>query len=117
MRIGVPMERYAGERRVATTPEVVTQLTKLGFDVAIETGAGAAASFNDDAYEDAGATILADAEALWTSSDIILKVRAPQESSEPCDLAARCAGLTLGLWPLPSSAGAGIGFRLSGFST
>jgi len=41
MKIGVPKEIYAGERRVATTPDVVAQLTKLGFDIAVESGAGA----------------------------------------------------------------------------
>ena len=51
MRIGVPKEIHAGERRVATTPEVAAQLIKLGFSVAVETGAGAAASYSDDAYK------------------------------------------------------------------
>ncbi len=82
MRIGVPKEVYAGEKRVATTPEVAAQLAKLGFEVAIEAGAGTAASFHDCAYRNAGVTILDDAEALWTSSDIILKVRAPQKSAD-----------------------------------
>ena len=54
--------------RVASTPEAVGQLMKLGFDVSIESGAGVAASFDDDAYRRAGATVTADAETLWSSS-------------------------------------------------
>ena len=53
MRIGVPREIYEGERRVATTPDVAAQLIKLGFDVAVEAGAGEYSSFSDDAYRDA----------------------------------------------------------------
>ena len=78
MQIGVPREVHAGEKRVATTPEVVTQLIKLGFSVAVESGAGTAASFSDDAYQGAGAQIIGDTKTLWHSSDIIFKVRAPQ---------------------------------------
>ena len=47
MRIGVPREIYAGEKRVATTPDVAAQLIKLGFDVLVESNAGAAANFSD----------------------------------------------------------------------
>jgi H+-translocating NAD(P) transhydrogenase subunit alpha len=54
LTIGVPRETFAGEKRVATVPEVVEKLVKLGFAVAVESGAGAAANF-DDAYQAAGA--------------------------------------------------------------
>ena len=54
MKIGIPKEKYADEKRVATTPEVAAQLIKLGYEVAVESGAGAAASFADSAYEAAG---------------------------------------------------------------
>jgi len=77
MRIGVPREIHPGEMRVATTPDVVTQLQKLGFSVAIESGAGAGASFDDEAFQKAGATVTSDVRELWASSDVILKVRAP----------------------------------------
>jgi len=77
MRIGVPKEVTPGERRVATTPETVGQLVKLGFTVTVETGAGAEASFSDEAYRAAGAEIAADAAAVWSTADIVLKVRAP----------------------------------------
>ena len=72
--IGVPRETFAGEKRVATVPEVVEKLIKLGFRVAVESGAGEAANFTDDAYRAAGAEIVQD---VWTKSDIVLKVRAP----------------------------------------
>ena len=54
MKIGVPSEIHPGERRVAITPDVAEQLRKLGFSVAIESGAGTSASFGDGAYRDAG---------------------------------------------------------------
>ena len=49
MKIGVPKENFPGERRVATTPDVAIQLKKLGYDVSVESGAGEAANFSDDA--------------------------------------------------------------------
>ncbi len=58
--IGVPKETAAGEKRVATVPEVVTKLVKLGFSVAVESGAGDAANFADDTYRAAGAEVVAD---------------------------------------------------------
>jgi NAD(P) transhydrogenase subunit alpha len=77
MRIGVPRETHAGERRVATTPDVAAQLIKLGFDVAVEAAAGAAANYSDDAYSAAGCEVVASADDVWSRSDLILKVRAP----------------------------------------
>ena len=79
MKIGVPKENHPGERRVATTPEVATQLMKLGYEVAVEAGAGEAASFADDAYREAGCEIIASAADLWKSAEIVMKVRAPDE--------------------------------------
>jgi NAD(P) transhydrogenase subunit alpha len=78
MKIGVPRETHAGERRVATTPDVAAQLIKLGFDVAVESGAGEQASYSDEAYREAGCEVLASRSDLWQQSDIILKVRAPE---------------------------------------
>ncbi len=78
MRIGVPKEIHAGERRVATTPEVASQLIGMGFDVAVEKDAGARASYSDEAYETAGCEIVATSEDLWSQADIIFKVRAPE---------------------------------------
>jgi NAD(P) transhydrogenase subunit alpha len=75
--IGVPRETAAGEKRVATVPEVVEKLIKLGFEVVVESGAGDASNFSDEAYQAAGARIAKGAAALWTEADIVFKVRAP----------------------------------------
>ena len=58
MKLGVPKEVHPGERRVAVTPDSVSKLKKLGFEVYIESGAGEGARFSDDAYEGAGATVV-----------------------------------------------------------
>ena len=97
MRIGVPKEIYDGECRVATTPDVVTQLKKLGFDVAVESGAGEKASFSDDAYREAGCEVIDSASDLWSKSDLVLKVRAP-ESDEAARLRADQTLISF-LWP------------------
>ncbi len=96
-RIGVPRETFPGEKRVATVPEVVAKLVKLGFSVAVESGAGDAASFSDDAYRAEGATIAANAAELWATSDIVFKVRPP--STE--EVALVRPGMTLigFIWP------------------
>ncbi len=75
--IGVPKEIWPGEKRVATVPEVVEKLIKLGFKVAVESGAGDAANFSDDAYRAAGAEVVASAAALWAQSDIVFRVGVP----------------------------------------
>lgn len=77
MKIGVPRETAAGEKRVATVPDVVGKLVKLGFSVAVQSGAGEAANFPDDAYRAAGAEIVGSAAELWAGSDIVFKVRPP----------------------------------------
>ncbi|HSI52327.1 MAG TPA: Re/Si-specific NAD(P)(+) transhydrogenase subunit alpha, partial [Ramlibacter sp.] len=77
MQIGVPAETTAGEKRVATVPDVVEKLIKLGFTVGVESGAGDAANFSDDTYRAAGAQVLPSAADVWASSDIVFKVRAP----------------------------------------
>jgi NAD(P) transhydrogenase subunit alpha len=82
MRIGVPKEIHAGEKRVATVPEVAEKLIKLGFSVTVETGAGDSANFSDDAYREVGCDIADDAKSLWAGSDIVLKVRGPQVHPE-----------------------------------
>lgn len=95
MRIGIPKESLAGETRVAATPGTVGQLLKLGFSVAVESGAGKLASFDDDAFTQAGATVLSASE-IW-QSDIILKVNAPLDAEIPL----LTAGTTLVsfIWP------------------
>ncbi len=76
-RIGVPKEIFPGEKRVATVPDVVTKLTKLGFEVVVEQGAGELADLSDQAFEQAGASIAPSAAALWSGTDVVFKVRAP----------------------------------------
>jgi len=74
--IGIPRETFPEEKRVATVPEVVAKLAKLGFKVIVQSGAGDTASISDDAYRAAGAEIV-DNATVWASSDIVFKVRAP----------------------------------------
>jgi NAD(P) transhydrogenase subunit alpha len=73
MRIGVPKEIAAGERRVALVPEIVQRLAPGGFEVVLEPGAGAAASFPDSAYTEAGAEL-----GDWSSTDLVVKVQRPE---------------------------------------
>ncbi|MFD2096273.1 Re/Si-specific NAD(P)(+) transhydrogenase subunit alpha [Corallincola platygyrae] len=82
MKIGVPREVLPGEQRVALTPDTATKLQKLGFEVSIQSGAGAPASFTDEAYQAEGVEVVADAEALWSGADIIFKVNAPMIDPE-----------------------------------
>jgi NAD(P) transhydrogenase subunit alpha len=95
--IGVPKETAAGEKRVATVPDVVEKLVKLGFSVAVESGAGDAANFGDDTYRAAGAEVVATAAELWAKSDIVFKVRAPS----PAEVGLMREGGTLisFIWP------------------
>ena len=95
--IGVPKEAAAGEKRVATVPEVVEKLIKLGFRVAVESGAGEGANFSDDAYRAAGAEIVADAGRLWAASDIVFKVRSP--SAAEVGLMREGGALVCFVWP------------------
>jgi H+-translocating NAD(P) transhydrogenase subunit alpha len=74
MRIGVPKESAAGERRVALVPELVSKLVPAGFEVLVERSAGKAASFPDVAYEEAGARIVDDA---WSDAEAVVKVQKP----------------------------------------
>ncbi|WP_163133914.1 Re/Si-specific NAD(P)(+) transhydrogenase subunit alpha [Agarivorans sp. Alg241-V36] len=80
MQIGIPKEIFDQESRVAATPKTVEQLLKLGFSVAVESGAGTAASFNDDAYSEAGAEIVSKEQAF--QADLIFKVNAPLDGSD-----------------------------------
>ncbi len=98
MQIGVPKEILAGETRVAASPKSVEQLLKLGFEVVVETGAGELASFDDAAFEAAGAKV-GSKDDVW-GSDLILKVNAPL--TEPVDeIALLKEGATLisFIWP------------------
>ncbi|MDD5227355.1 MAG: Re/Si-specific NAD(P)(+) transhydrogenase subunit alpha [Methylococcales bacterium] len=78
MKIGIPKEIHDGEKRVALTPDSAKHLSKLGFTLSIESGAGLGADISDDAYKAAGVEIVKTAKTLWKNADIILKVRAPE---------------------------------------
>ncbi len=97
MRIGVPKEVFAGEKRVATAPEVVEKLVKLGFAVTVQSGAGEAANFSDDAFRAAGTEIATDAAGVWGSCDMVFKVRPPT----PDEVGQMRVGQTLlsFIWP------------------
>ncbi len=108
MKISMPKEVHAGEKRVAATPENVRQLAKLGFAVAVEAGAGADASFADEAYREAGAEIVADSRALWAGADIVIKVRGPEHHPalgvEEAELLREGATLISFFWPAQNKA-------------
>jgi H+-translocating NAD(P) transhydrogenase subunit alpha len=73
MRLGVPKETVPGERRVALVPDVVARLAGAGFDIAVERGAGTAASFPDEAFSEAGATVAENA----FDAEAVVKVQKP----------------------------------------
>ncbi len=95
--IGVPREVFPNEKRVATVPEVVEKLIKLGFSVAVESGAGDGANFSDETYRVVGAEVVAGAAQLWAKSDIVLKVRGP--SPEEVGLMREGQTLISFIWP------------------
>ena len=74
MKIGIPKETAAGERRVALVPDAAGRLVSDGFEVLVEQGAGAAAYFEDDAYTDAGARLV---ESVYREADVVVKVQKP----------------------------------------
>ena len=78
MKIGTPREIFPGENRVAMTPESAGHLQKLGYDCAIQSGAGKAAGYDDAAYRAAGVEVIKTVTALWKDCDIIVKVRQPE---------------------------------------
>jgi NAD(P) transhydrogenase subunit alpha len=80
MKIGTPTEVFDSENRVAMTPDSALQLQKLGYDCAVQSGAGAKAGFSDKTYTDAGVEVLPDAAALYGAVDIVAKVRPPEDS-------------------------------------
>jgi NAD(P) transhydrogenase subunit alpha len=80
MLIGVPTEIVPGERRVALVPETVGRLAKAGSAVLVQRGAGTAASFTDEGYEAAGATLAADAAEVYAKADFIAKVARPTDA-------------------------------------
>jgi NAD(P) transhydrogenase subunit alpha len=103
LRIGIPREVHPGERRVAAVPATVTKLQKLGAEVIVESGAGEGASYSDQSYEEAGARVIEDTQALWAEADLVLKVRAPELNPalerHEIDLLREGGRLISFLWP------------------
>ncbi|MDC0948592.1 Re/Si-specific NAD(P)(+) transhydrogenase subunit alpha [Gammaproteobacteria bacterium] len=97
MLIGIIKEQQTGESRVAMTPAVIPRLQALGYEVAVQQGAGKAAGFDDADYRDAGASIKRKADAIWGESDIVLCVNPPsvEEARQLAEGAAVCGFM----WP------------------
>ena len=108
MRVAVPREIRPGERRVAATPDTVARLRKNGFDVSVEAGAGAGASFADEDYAAAGAEVVGDVRRLWGEADVVLKVLPPDQhptaGAHEADLLRESATLVCFLWPAKNRA-------------
>ncbi|HMM78648.1 MAG TPA: Re/Si-specific NAD(P)(+) transhydrogenase subunit alpha [Pyrinomonadaceae bacterium] len=102
-KIGIPREINPGEKRVAATPETVIKLKKLGYDVAVESGAGEGINVADAEYQEAGAEIIADTNELWGAADVVLKVRPPETNEKlhvhEADLLKKDATLIGFIWP------------------
>ncbi|MFE4105491.1 Re/Si-specific NAD(P)(+) transhydrogenase subunit alpha [Almyronema epifaneia] len=107
-KVGVPKEVFPGEARVAVTPETARKLQKLGFEVLVQSGAGVAASFSDEAYRQAGCQIVSDVRSLWAEADIVLKVRPPERQPEldvhEAELLPEGSTLISFLWPAQNTA-------------
>jgi NAD(P) transhydrogenase subunit alpha len=102
MKIAVPREIRADETRVALDPDACRKLVKLGLEVTLEAGAGTAANFPDQAYREAGASLLPDAPTLLEGADFVLKVNAPQarpDGRHEADLLRPGALLLASLFP------------------
>ena len=97
MVLAVPKESWPGERRVAATPETVTKLVGMGFDVRVEAAAGIGAAIADSDYVKAGATIVGESAALWAAAEVLLKVQPP--SATEADQLTSGATLISFLWP------------------
>ena len=80
MKIAVPKERAAGERRVALVPEIVAKFVKAGHTVIVERGAGTSAGYTDAAYESAGATIAPDTRVAYPEADAVVRVAKPSDA-------------------------------------
>jgi proton-translocating NAD(P)+ transhydrogenase subunit alpha len=106
--VGIPKEIHPGERRVAAVPRAVVKLRKLGFDVVVEAGAGTASAFTDQTYQEAGARVVPDAASVWSSADLVLKVRAPEMNAaigkHEADLLREGARLISFFWPAQNKA-------------
>ena len=82
MKIAIAKERRPHERRVAATPDTIKRYLQWGFDVAVESGAGEAASISDAAYREAGATVGTTRAEVFAGADIVLKVQRPRTRTD-----------------------------------
>ena len=98
MRIGVPKEIKVHEYRVGLVPAAVRELTGSGHEVMIQSGAGAGIGCSDDDYRSAGARIAADADAIFSDSQLIVKVKEPQLAECAGCVAIRCCS-PICIWP------------------
>jgi NAD(P) transhydrogenase subunit alpha len=101
LKVGIPKEVHAHEKRVAATPATVSKIQKLGLEVLIEAGAGEGAHFQDGAYAELGARVVS-TDALWEESDIVLKVRSPTvraDGKNEADLLKEGGKLISFIWP------------------
>jgi NAD(P) transhydrogenase subunit alpha len=97
IRIGIPKETHPGEKRVAATPQTIIKLKKLGFDVNVESGAGEGINALDGEYHEAGANVIGIARELYSDSDVIFKVRPPEDGE--ADLMREGGWLIGFIWP------------------
>ncbi|MBA2779249.1 Re/Si-specific NAD(P)(+) transhydrogenase subunit alpha [Billgrantia kenyensis] len=102
MKIGAPKELAKGEARVALTPDSAQLIQRLGHECLIESGAGVAAGFDDDAYRNAGVSVVESAEALWRDAEIVIKVREPSEAE--AELLREGQTLISFFWPAQNEA-------------
>ena len=80
MRIAVAKETLVNESRVALVPDIIAKLVKQGLEIRVEAGAGEKSFFFDGAYEQAGAKIISDSDALWRETEVLLKIGVLEES-------------------------------------
>ena len=102
MLIGVPSETFAGEKRVALTPDTASHIQKLGHTLCIQSGAGLASDLSDDLYKNADVEVLDGAQAVYDKADVIMKVRAPDAQSSAGDEVAMLRSGTIlisFIWP------------------
>jgi len=101
--IGIPKEIHPGEKRVAATAQTILKLKKLGFEVAVEANAGHGINCSNAEYREAGATVIDGTRELWAASNVIMKVRPPEENKElgvhEADLLNEGATLVGFIWP------------------
>ena len=107
MKIGVVKETHPGEKRVAATPDAAGQLIQLGYEVVVQSGAGDGANYDDAAYFEAGAAVLAEAAEVWGQAEVMLKVRAPRAQAggaHEIDLMRQGGYLISFIWPAQNAA-------------